>query len=275
MSRAFSKLEISYRLHIARGIVEQLLEEHKYTIGIREYDECLGQDPMAATRDRWGEIIPAKPSWLNDYYFAAALEALAKKEAVIKAIQYSVMSWPPRSEIYRFSARNTELTVSEETFIIETNSKCAAYQAVPKCSQPDRIEWESHAETVSARKTQIKNTYKVKEGASPCERCWEKEERESDIRVLVANIVKYDLADLVTREISGENGEFKAAIVGACIGSQCAAEPDMIRTVVTKAVELRKQQMALRRSPGRHEYSNEETDELKATLKEYIESLPT
>ncbi len=275
MSRAFSKLEISYRLHIARRIVEQLLEEHKYTIGIREYDECLGQDPMAATRDRWGKIIPAKPSWLNDYYFAAALEALAKKEAVIKAIQYSVMSWPPRPEIYLFTASNTVHNVSEKALKIESESKCAAYQNLGNCPRAARFEWRRHEETVSVRMTHIKNTYQLVEGAFPCERCWEKEERENDIRILVDKITKYDLASLVTSEINGGNGEFKAAIVDACIRSQCAAEPDMIRRVVTKAVELRKNQMAQRPSPQGYEWRNGETDELAVALKEHIISLAT
>ena len=273
MSRAFSKLVISYRLHKARGIVGQLLEERRYTIGIREYDECLGQDPKTATRDRWGEIIPAKPSWLNDYYFAAALESLAKKEALVKARRYDAMSWPPRPETFLFVARNTDHTVSEEVLTIETNSKCAAYQGSATCSQPGRFAWRSHAETVSIRTTHIKNTYQLVEGASPCERCWEKEERENNIRILVDKITKYDLASLVTSEINGGNGEFKAAIVDACIRSQCAAEPDMIKRVVTKAVELWKNQMAQRPSPQGYEWRNGETDELAVALKEHIGSI--
>ena len=273
ISRAVAKLEILYKLHKAKRIVGQLLEEHKYTINIREYDDCLMQDPMKATRERWDKIIPAKPTWLNDYYFAAALESLVKKKAVVKAIKYDPMSWPPRPEIYLFIVRNTRHTVSEEAFTIETNSKCAAYQKTVKCSQPDRFELRSYAETVSARETQFKSFYQLREGASPCERCWEKEERENEIRMLVDNITKYDLAGLIASGIKGENGEFKAAIVDECIMSECTSDPVLIRSVVTKAVELRKNQLARHPAPGRNEWINGETEEFMMALKKYIKTL--
>ena len=241
-------------------------------IEMQVYDNCLRENPGKSTRGQLKEITPAKPSWLNDYYVATALESLSNEGSAVKAERYSIDSWPPKPVAYIFGAITADRSASEEGIRIETNSKCLAYQSFAFCPRAFRFEPQHVAETVSRSKTRFRTTFPLKDKAPPCELCWETEYRERDIRTLVDNITRYDLAGIATLEVTGANREFQEAVAETCIESQYAAEVDLIKPVVKQAVDIRRRQIASCTSSFQYEWRQGEKEELAAALKEYIES---
>ena len=275
LSRLYRKMIALYRVHRAKGWMRRALESGGLRIQIRAYDDSLRDDPSNSKRSRLGAITPAKPSWLNDYYVATALESLSAETSVAKATRYSVKSWPPNPESFDFVTANDDGSTCEEVIRIETNDKCVAFQFFSHCPRPARFEPKHIAETISPRETRFETRFPLKDLAPPCELCWEKEYRERDIRTLVDNITKYDLAGVATLEITGTNGELQEIIAITCIESQYAAEVDLVKPVVKQAIDIRHRQIARCASSSQYEWRQGEKDELVATLKEYIKSQTT
>ena len=272
ISKVYRNVNTRYRERRAKGVMCRKLEDSALRIEIRMYDGCLREDPGKSVRAQLESVTPAKPSWLNDYYVATALEALSIEGSIVKAERYSVNGWPPRPESYYFVTTSTYGSACEKATKIETNDKCLAFQLFRRCPREFRFESQYSAETVSPSETRHKTTYPLKDKAPPCDLCWEKENRERDIRTLVDNITKYDLADVATPDITGENGEFQGAVADTCIESQCPAEVSLIKSVVKKAIDIRQEQIARCNSRSQNEWQQVQKEELASTLKEYIKS---
>ena len=272
IAKIYRNTNARYRERIAKGVMRRTLEESDLRIGIRTYDSCLWEDSGKSVRAQLERITPAKPSWLNDYYVATALEALSTEGSVVKAKGYSFQSWPPKPETYYFAIVNAGKSAREETARIETDSICNVYQSFGDCQKDSRFEGKRFAETISPRETRFNTTYSLKDMAPPCDLCWEKEGRERDIRALVDSITKYDLAVIATPEITGTNEELQGAVADTCIESQCPAEVDMIKLVIKRAIELRQEQITRCTSRSQYEWLQREKEELAVTLKEYIKS---
>ena len=261
-----------YRVRRAKSLMRRALEGKSLRIGIRAYGDCLRDDPSNSKRGQLETITPAKPSWLNDYYVSTALESLFDEGKVVKATRHSVNSWPPNPEAYDFVTVNNDGSSWEEAVRIETNDKCVAYQSFGYCPRSARFVPKHVAKTLSPRETKFETTFPLKDMAPPCELCWEQEYRERDIRTLVDNITKYDLADVATLEITGTKGELQEIIANICIESQYAAEVDLVKPVVNQAIDVRQRQIARCASRSQCEWRQCENEELVATLKEYINS---
>ncbi len=273
ISRLYRRAKTRYRLRVAKKAMRRTLETKSLEIGIQAYDNCLAGNPSRSKRDQLGEITPAKPHWLNDYYVAVALESLSAERDVVKATRYSPNQWPPRPQAFWFEAVDADRCAREEAARIEANSKCLAYQSpLVRCSQPTRFEFQAYAQTLSPASVRHGTTYRLKDKAPPCELCWEKEVQERDIRNLVDNITKYDLADMASPAITGTNGEFQKVVADACIESQCSADVDSVKVVVTLAIELRRKQIAPCAVRSRDEWRLGEKEELVAALKDHIDS---
>ena len=272
ISKIYRKAKTLYRLWRAKSAMRRTLERSWVRIGIQEYDNCLREDPDKSSRGQLKEITPVKPSWLNDYYVATALESLSNKGGVVKVIRYSVESWPPNPKAYDFVTVEPHESACEEALRIETNDKCVAFQFFDYCPRPTRFEPQRTVETVSPRKTRFQTVYPLKDMAPPCELCWEKEDRERDIRALVDNITKYDLANIAPPEITGTKGELQKTIAETCIESQCQAEAKLIKTVVKQAIEIRQRQIDRFTSRLQYEWREGEKEELVETLREFIKS---
>ena len=272
VSRVYRKFIALYRARRAKSVMRRTLEESSVRIGIRVYDNCLRDDPRKSTRSQLKDITPAKPNWLNDYYVATALESLSSEGSVVKARRYSVNSWPPNPEAYDFVTVRAGTSAKEEVVIIETNDKCVVYQNFSHCPRPSRFEPHYIAVTVSPRETRHTTTYPLKDMAPPCDLCWEQESRERDMRMLVDNITKNDLAASATPEVTGTNGEFEDAVAETCINSHYGAEVNLIKPVVEKAIEIRQGQIARETTRLQYEWLDGEREELVASLSEYIKS---
>ena len=240
----YRKANTLHKIRRAKSVMRRTLEDKSLRIDIRVYENCLRDDPSKSARGQLKEITPAKPSWLNDYYVATALESLSNEGRVVKTKRYSMNSWPPNPETYSFVSVNADKSANEEAVRIETNNKCAVFQSFGNCPRASRFEPQNFAETVSPRETRFTTTYPLKDMAPPCELCWEKEDRERDIRILVDNITKYDLAHMATSEITGSNKELQEAVADTCIESQCAAEANLIKRVVKQALDIRQRQIS-------------------------------
>ena len=268
----YRRAKILYRVRSAKSVMRRKLEGSSVRIPIRMYDNCLRDDPRKSTRSQLNEITPAKPNWLNDYYVATALESLSNEGSVVKAKRYQVNSWPPNLEAYDFATVSADSSASEEALKIETNDKCVVYQTFRYCPRPSRFEPQYIAETVAPGKTRFKTSFPLKEMVPPCDLCWEKEYQERDIRMLVDNITKYDLADIASAEITGTDGELQEVVVDTCIKSQCAAEVNVIKSVVKKAIDIRQGQIARNTLRPEQGWLQGEREELGAILEEYIKS---
>ena len=103
VSRSYRKVITLYRAtQLARRVMRRKLEMEYVRIPIRMYDNCLRDNPRSPTLGQLKEVSPAKPTWLNDYYVATALESLSKEGSVVKATCYSMSFWPPDPESYFF-----------------------------------------------------------------------------------------------------------------------------------------------------------------------------
>ena len=272
LARLFKSVKTRYRVWRAKGVMRQSMEGQRLTIGIQVYDSCLQDDPSKSTREQLEAITPAKPSWLNDYYVATALESLSNEGKVGKAKRYDVNAWPPRAFRYDFEAFVSVEAAHEEVVKIETTDYCVIYQLFEYCRRETRFDFRHIAETVAPNRVTHNTAYVLKDAAPSCELCWEKDQQERDIRNLVENITKYDLAYEATENITGTEGELQEAVITACIESQCPAEPDLIREEVKQAIEIRQGHTAQDVSRPKHEWSPDEHQELVAALKKYISS---
>ena len=273
LANLLKSVKTLYRVWRAKSVIRQSMEAQSLMIPVPVYHSCLHEDPSKSTRDQLEEITPAKPSWLNDYYVASALESLSNEGTASRAKRYDPNHWPPKPTRYDFKLVNADQPGCEEAIRLETIDHCAAYQSVQLCPRESRFELRASWETISPNRREMKSAYVLKDTAAPCELCWVKDERMQDIEKLVESITKYDLAAIATLEITGTNGELQDAVVTACVESQCPANPDPIKRVVEKAIDIRKENAGPDSSRPKHEWQQDEQQELVVTLKEYISSL--
>ena len=270
LPKSYRKAKTLYRKRRAVSLIQRELEGISVRIAIHQYDNNLGEDPSASKLVHFQKVTTSRQSWLNDYYVASALESLSNRGSVVKARRFSLNSWPPRPEDYYFGLVKSDESACEETLKIETNDKCVAYQSFDRCPRPSRFEPQHTAETVSPRETRFQTSFTLKEMAPPCDLCWEIEHREQDIRILVDNITKYDLADIATVKITGPEGELQKEIVEICNESQCQADANLIKQIVKEAIDIRQQQLTRCTSRTQYEWHKGEREELVANLREFI-----
>ena len=155
-------------------------------------------------REHFGDV----PAWLNDYYVATAMEALARKGHLAKATTYiQDYNWPPKEAgyLFRHKAFITSSSVAAEVRRIETDNMCVAYQRHlmmytanrESCFVGARFESEGYSQTISRREVSHGVRMKLREGAPPCERCWELNEQKMGLSELVAQFLKTELAEAV------------------------------------------------------------------------------
>ena len=77
IGRQYELLRDRYRVHIAKRVMRSKLAElGGVRFPVESYGRCLSQNPRDSRRDVTGKVVPERPSWLNDYYVATALESL-------------------------------------------------------------------------------------------------------------------------------------------------------------------------------------------------------
>ena len=241
-------------------------------LGIQQYNSCLSKNQTLPIRNTLGEITPEKPSWLNDYYVATALESLSEDCRIVKAKKFNLQSWPPTAELYLFAKRIEGISCDQQVDQLEADSKCLAHQFWNECLYAPRYVAKEQAETTEPGTTKIGTAYWLKDDAAPCSRCWDIKSRQSDIRSLVESITKYDLSAAATIEITGQNQEFQEATISAIIESDCTAEAATVRGIVKKAIEIRSAQICHLQPEGKTEWDNQLTSEFRSRLDSYIEA---
>ena len=155
--RTLQQIHTNWRTREAQGIMKHRLLECPIIIQIDYYRSC--SDPRAARYQIRDIVIPDGPTWLNDYFIVRALEALSRKEQVVKAGIFRRGDWPPMEESYLFQPKKPGESVEARRKEIETNGRCYQYQRwVRQCPLTYRFEGEST---------------RLLESAAQCERCWE------------------------------------------------------------------------------------------------------
>ena len=220
-----------------------------------------------------GNITPSKPSWLNDYYVASALESLWRKGKIVKATKFELNGFPPRPELYVFLCLKKGTTARQQADLIETDSQCLVHQIFNQCLKADRYESSVCSETTAPGTTSHRTNY-------PFERRYPHSvvvagilgDARVHIRLLVDDITRYDLATKATLEITGMNREFQEAVIAACSESQCAAEVAPVRGIVERAIEIRGSQLGSLPAGQKTDWTEELTIGFLSSLSAYIKS---
>ena len=243
-------------------------------IPITTYESCLNENKRASGRSALSAITPGKPAWLNDYYVASALEELSRECKVVKATTFKLDNFPPSPHIYVLAGKKVGTPVKQQADEIETESMCLVHQSFRECLEAPRYEIGGRAETVSPGTVQFFTQSKLIEGAPPCSRCWDIKTRRRNIRLLVNDITRHDLAASATLEITGENQEFQEAVIAACVEGQCAAEVADIKEIVERAIEIRAGQIAGMPADTDHktEWTEQLTADFASSLRLYVET---
>ena len=106
--RWYRSIQRKYRVLRAKNAMFAYLKQTSVRIPIRMYTNCLAENPLTSKRNTLSAIIPKKPSWLNDYLVATALEALRNEGKIAKAELYELSNtWPPNTETYWFPRPGT------------------------------------------------------------------------------------------------------------------------------------------------------------------------
>ena len=96
VARYYKSVQKKHRIRRTKNIM--LFElKHEYgslIVGIREYNNCLAENQNSSSRSTLAEITPEKPSWLNDFYVATALESLSEECRIVKATKFNLDSCP-------------------------------------------------------------------------------------------------------------------------------------------------------------------------------------
>ena len=263
---------VRYRLHQAKRAMQASLTSNNVRIPVNVYASCLRERPSTERRGELATITPEKPSWLNDHLVATALEALSIEGKVVKATQYDAQSWPARAHSFVFQLPKANKPVLEEAEELETNNLCSIFQGfdLNQCPTGPRYERGGYANTTSPRRTDFVVTTHLIEGAPPCGRCWGLEHRERDIRQLVESITKYDLGNVATKEITGENGEFQIAVINVCTESNCSEEAALVKQIVEQAIRIRRQQLESVDQKRQTEWSKQLAEEFSSRLSAYV-----
>ena len=271
VARCYKSLQKKYRIRRTKNIMLIALKhEYGYEIGINEYNYCLTENQNSSSRNTLKNITPEKPSWLNDYYVATALESLAEECRIVKAKKFHLDNWPSRPRLYLFSKRKEGITSEQQIDEVETESKCIVYQKWNECLYSPRYTAKGHAETIEPGTTQFKTEYWLKADAPPCSRCWDIKNRQSNIRSLVESITKYDMSATATIEITGRNQEFQEAVIFTCIESQCKTEVATIKKILERAIETRAAQIRTTHPGHKTEWDEQLISDFRSSLSTYI-----
>ena len=261
-----------FRMHRAKNIMRSKLEGSRLTILTRIYSGCLAENHRTSNRNMLGDITPEKPSWLNDYYVASALESLWREGKIVKATKFELNGFPPRPEFYLFVSLKEGTTAKQQADLLETDSQCLGHQIFNQCLKADRYETSVHSETTAPGTTSHGTNFHLKEGAAQCSRCWDIRGRQSHIRLLVDDITRYDLSTKATLEITGMNREFQEAVIVSCLESQCAAEVAPVKGIVERATEIRGSQLGCLPAGHKTDWTEELTTGFISSLSAYIKS---
>ena len=202
-----TRLTVSWRRRRARAIMERNSKiPDGFIISIDAHSQSLSESP-ATSRRVLRDFFRDGPGWLNDYYVVTAIEVLVAKGCLAKATLYRQDAWPMQQWAYFFRHRDfiTSPSVAEEASRIETDSVCSMYQLMfshgvdsgESCFVGARFEYEGYSQTTSPTSTLHGTRKKLKEGAPPCERCWERNWQERDLTNLVVRFLENELAEAV------------------------------------------------------------------------------
>ena len=191
ITRPLRLVQTKWRKYRAQVIVGAVLSSQRHlSVAVDSYESLLKKPPTTAGRDliflpvvnhskfldglgdadwnfdiddpQWLKDV-GYPTWLNDYFLVSALEALAKKDKLVKGVLHDPISWPPSPAIYVFRLPRPDAPIEEQAEEIETNSICGIYQSwLRMCRLDSRFDDPWHT--------------RVLESAPPCERCWEQKE---------------------------------------------------------------------------------------------------
>lgn len=275
--RLWNSGQNKYRIRRAKGAMKaNLAHSGGFRISIRTYQACLMGNPNSSYRNELEPITPDKPSWLNDYYVAAALEEMSMKGEIAKCEMYELSnSWPPSIETYLFRRQESGRTVEEQAEEITAESRCRVEQwpiwrDLSSCSEESRFDIVERAETTAPGSTTFNTQVTLKRKAPPCQRCWKKKQRESDIRQLVDSITKYDLACATSTEITGMVQEFQETVIEVCIASRCSSDAKTVKKIVEHAIDIRVNQIANVPANHKADWTEQLTAEFKTKLHDYI-----
>ena len=109
------------------------------------------------------------------------------------------------------------------------------------------------------------------ETAVPYERCWEVKTRERAIRLLVKNVIDYDLAESATVQITGDNRGFEEAVVRVCMENRREPELQNIKRIAAQAIEIRRAQLDSIGLGASTEWTEQQTVEFTDALSAFIE----
>ena len=262
-----------WRMARTEKIMRSKLDGSRLTILIRTYESCLADNQRTSKRDMLRNITPEEPSWLNDCFVVSALESLWNKGEIVKATKFELNGFPPRPESYLFLNKRTGTTAKQQADAIETEGQCLVHQLFRQCLKDPRHETGGRPpETMAPGNTQFFTQVRLREDAPPCSRCWDIEEHRKNIRLLVDDITKYDLAASAPVEITGMDREFQEAVIAICIERQCAAEVATVKKIVERAIEIRGSQLCHLPIGDKMDWTEELTKEFTACLHEYIKT---
>ena len=261
-----------YRMRRAKNVMFAHLKQRYVTVPVETHHACLTESQVTSRRDRLSDITPRKPSWLNDFFVANALETLHRERKIAKAKIYELSyNWPPRAETYFFPSPEPGKTIEEQSDQAEAESRCRVEQITAwpdesSCSEEPRFDIDESAETTEPGATTFQTRVRKKPNAPPCRRCWERKAREEDITRLVERITKYDLAHLTPAKITGNNQEFQTAVTAVLIDSDCPADASAVREIISHAVAVRRNQLNAASASDKEAWTEELTAEFKTEL---------
>lgn len=270
--RWFQAVQRKYRVRRAKNIMGSKVERTGMRISIRTYERCLVESQRTLQRNELSNITPEKPSWLNDYYVASALESLWRDGKIVKGTRFVLDRFPPDPGFYLFINTKEGTTAKQQADTIETESQCLVHQIFRECLEIPRYEGKERPETIAPGRTQFPTEWNLRDDALPCSRCWEVKAHGNDIRLLVDGITKYDLATSTSAKITGMDREFQEAVIAICIERQCAAEVATIKKILERAIEIRGRQIRHLPIEDSLDWTDEQTKEFTACLDEYIKT---
>ena len=271
--RWFRSAQRTYRTRKAKSVMHEHLEQTSLRIPIQTYENCLDTKRVTSPRDMLVNITPEKPSWLNDYFVATALDLLSKEGRIAKATLYRLNGFPPWPQTYLFESVKNGKNAKELIDERETESRCLIYQYFRECREEPRYEIVANYETISPTSVSLRDRPRLRDDAPSCARCWDKIQRESDIRRLVESITTYDLAATATMAVTGEQKELQEAIINTCIDSDCTADVPTIKKIVEQGIEIRLRQLELVSSELQAVWEEQATKEFATELADFIREI--
>lgn len=277
--RRLLKLEQNkYRIRRTKGAMKAKLAHSGLTITIQQYQACLTENQSSSRRNELEPITPEKPSWLNDYYVATALEEMSMKGEIAKCEMYGLSNtWPPSVETYLFLHREPGKTIEEQAEEVTSESRCRVEQFpvwrdMSSCSEETRFDIVGNSETTAPGTTIHSTKVTLKPKVPPCKRCWMRKQRKSDIRQLVDSITEYDLSHAAPVKITGMNQEFQESVIEVCIASRCSSDTKTVKEIVEQAIKIRANQIANVPVGHEAEWTGQLTENFTSSLRTYIQT---